>query len=100
MYAIRSYYETDWVDSEAFTTWLGGTSSDWSTESNWTDGVPTSSDNVGIYDWGDSSPVLITGQTVNNFLVAGGATVQLDAENTLNINGNILNEGTFLVKST
>jgi len=92
--------ETDWVDSEAFTTWLGGTSSDWSTESNWTDGVPTSSDNVGIYDWGDSSPVLITGQTVNNFLVAGGATVQLDAENTLNINGNILNEGTFLVKST
>ncbi len=86
------------TDSEAFTTWLGG-SSDWSTASNWTDGVPTTTDNVGIYNWGGSLPEIPDGQTINNLVVGSSATVQLDADKTLAINKNLLNEGTFTIKS-
>lgn len=40
---------TEWIASEAFNTWLGVESSDWSNASNWSDEVPISTNNVGIY---------------------------------------------------
>jgi hypothetical protein len=39
-----------WVSSSAFNTWLNTSSSSWSTASNWSNGVPSSTGNVGIYN--------------------------------------------------
>ncbi len=76
---------TDWVDSEAFTTWLGGTSSDWATAANWTDGVPTSSDNVGIYKWDGNNEATISGTPeVNNFVISSTSAPTLSSGITVN----------------
>ena len=82
---------SDWVDSEAFTTWLGGTSNAWSSASNWTDGVPTSTDNVGIYTWTDYNEATISGTPeVNNLLISSTSTPTLSSGIT--VNGNLLLE--------
>ncbi len=92
---------SDWVDSKAFNTWLGGTSAVWATETNWTDGVPESTDNVGLYDFsGGNDPVISTGQTLNNLVVGSDVTIQVSAGENLTINGNFFNYGNFAVAST
>ena len=74
-----------WTNSEAFTTWLGGTSSDWSTASNWTDGVPAANDNVGIYKSNDNYDVTINGTPeVNHLLIASTASPTLSSGITVN----------------
>lgn len=78
---------TDWVDSEAFTTWIGNTSSDWSTASNWSDGVPTSTDNVGLYKWGTSSEATVSGSpTVENLVISSTSSPTLGSNITVNSN--------------
>ncbi len=95
---------SDWVDSESFTTWMGGTSSDWSTASNWSDGVPTSSDNVGIYKWTGNNDAIISGAPeVNNMVISStssptfssGITVSgsLFLEKDLDLNGQTVTLG-------
>ncbi|MGD9700688.1 LamG domain-containing protein [Acinetobacter sp.] len=76
---------TDWVDSEAFTTWLGTNSPDWVTVANWSDGVPTSTDNVGIYKWDLGSEATISGSPVmENILFSSGASPTLGSDFTVN----------------
>ncbi len=80
-----------WADSEAFTTWLGTTSSDYLTASNWTDGIPTSSDNVGIYKWEGNNEVTVSGSpTVNHLIVSSTSSPILSSG--LTVNGNLLLE--------
>lgn len=75
---------TDWVDSESFTTWLGTIGSDWATASNWSDGVPTSTDNVGIYKWNTGSELSITGTAnANNMVISTTARPTLTGELTI-----------------
>lgn len=75
---------TDWVDSEAFTTWLGTTSSNWATSTNWSDGVPTATDNVGIYKWNTGSELSITGTAnANNMVISTTARPTLTGELTI-----------------
>ncbi len=82
---------TDWVDSEAYNTWLGAAGSDWSEALNWSDGVPTSIDNVGIYKWPGNSEVSISGTPeVNNILISSTSTPTLDSNIT--VNGHLLLE--------
>ena len=51
---------TDWVISTAFNTWLGGESNAWATAANWSNGVPASAQNTGIYNWSSSLPDVTT----------------------------------------
>ena len=82
---------TDWVDSEAFNTWLGTTGSDWDIASNWSDGVPTSGDNVGIYKWGTNSETSISGTpTVENLVISSTSSPTLGSGIT--VNGNLILE--------
>ncbi len=95
---------TDWIDSEAYTTWLGVTNSDWATASNWSAGVPSPTDNVGIYKHEGRSDVVISGMpTVNNILISSSAspTFASDAvvygnlilETNIDLNGNTITLG-------
>ena len=82
---------TDWVESGAFTTWLGGTSNAWSTEANWSDGIPTSNDNIGIYQFNDNHELSISGTpTVKNMLISSSASPTLSSGFT--VNGNLILE--------
>ncbi len=76
-------------DSEAFTTWTGNSSTDWSTASNWTDGVPTSTDNVGIPSSG-TNPTLSGSPTVNNLVL--GTSSALTLSSGVTVNGNLFLE--------
>jgi hypothetical protein len=78
--------------SKAFTTWLGSESSQWNQAANWSDGVPASTDNAGIYSWEAGYNTEISGVSpVNNLLIASGSTVPLSSE--LFVNGNLIISG-------
>ena len=79
----------EWTDSEAFDTWLGVASSDWSNAANWSDGVPTATDNVGIYKTVGGNEVTITGSpTVNNLMISSTSAPALSS--ALTVNGNLI----------
>ncbi len=91
------------VASTAFNTWLNTDDSAWLTASNWSGGVPISTDNVGIYNYtGGVSPVLGGNPTLSNlvvddnFTLSSGLTVtdQLIIENDLDLNGQVITLGT------
>ena len=98
---LTNMNNSDWVTSSAFNTWLNTSSTTWAMTSNWSDGaIPTSSDNVGIYDWGNSSPEIISSQTVNNLNVGTGVSVQVKTGGDLTVNDNLFVSGTFSLEST
>lgn len=80
---------TDWLDSDAFNSWIGSESNIWSTTSNWSDGVPTSTDNLGIYKWSLGSETTLSGSpTTNNILFSLTALPSLGSGFT--VNGNLI----------
>ncbi len=86
--------ETSWTDSESFNTWLGKASSAWDNAENWSDGVPTAGDNVGLYKWSEASECEISGNPVfNNLNVVSGATPVLSSPIT--VNGKLIVDGTL-----
>ncbi len=79
----------DWVSSSAFNTWIGGDSQEWGTAANWSNGIPSSSDNVGLYKWALGNELTISGTpTVNNILFSSSATPTISSGFT--VNGNLL----------
>lgn len=74
---------TDWTNSNAFTTWLGSSSSDWNNADNWSNGVPESSSNVGIYS-GSNAPAISGLPEVNSMYIASSATISLNSSITIN----------------
>jgi hypothetical protein len=74
-------------------TWVGGTSSDWSTAANWSpSGAPASTDNVRIDPVG--TPPAITGSTaIASLTIASGAS--LIASGGFTITGALVNGGTL-----
>ncbi len=81
--------------------WIGGTSSDWFTASNWCSGVPTSSSNVYIPASGGGpvyQPVIsAAGAVCNNITIDG--TLTTTGTNNLDVNGDWTNNGTFTPNS-
>ena len=71
-------------------TWLGGTSSDWSTASNWSKGaIPISTDFVEIPTGTTFTPVIsnTTGASIQNLTVATGVNVTVENGGSLLISG-------------
>ncbi|MBI9042687.1 LamG-like jellyroll fold domain-containing protein [Lutibacter sp.] len=79
----------EWTDSKAFNTWLGGTSTAWSDAANWSDGLPTATDNVGIYKTSLGNQATISGSpTVTNVLISSTSAPTLNSGFT--VNGNLI----------
>lgn len=81
-------------------TWIGTTSTDWNTATNWSTGiVPTSTDNVTIPDV-TNDPVIVSGvgASCNALTVAAGASLTVNSGGSLITNGSITNNGTIDVK--
>jgi hypothetical protein len=101
---LNNMDNSDWVNSDAFTTWLGATDNSWNTLSNWSNGIPVSTSNVGIYKWSGNSEITISGTpTINHMVISSTATPVLESdftvnknlilENDVNINGNTITIG-------
>ena len=79
--------------------WVGVTSTDWNTASNWCGGIPTATTDVVIPSGTPFSPTIATGTTAlcRNLTVNASATLSLanSATSLLNISGNFVNNGTF-----
>jgi hypothetical protein len=76
-------------------TWVGGTSNDFNTASNWSpNGVPTSADNI-IVGVSSPNPCVINSAsyTVNNFTLNGTGNFQLASGASITINGSMVYGG-------
>ena len=85
-------------------TWLGTTSTDWNTASNWCGGVPTSSTNVVINSGASNYPDLSTGAdgVANSITINSGGSLTIGGTETLTITagGSFTNNGTFTAGSS
>lgn len=83
------------VEFYATGTWLGTTSTDWHTASNWCGAaIPEASTNV-LIPAGAIQPVIYAAAVCNNLTIGSGATLAVSGTNTLTVSGNWLNSGTF-----
>lgn len=81
--------------------WLGNTSTDWFTASNWCGGVPTSSTNVTISSSAPNQPNINgAGAVCNNITINTGATLTITGSNGLSVSGNWTNNGTFTANTS
>ncbi|HEX5653882.1 MAG TPA: T9SS type A sorting domain-containing protein, partial [Chitinophagaceae bacterium] len=77
-------------------TWLGVTSADWNTASNWCGGIPTSTTDVTIPSVAPNMPNLSAGTgTVRNLSISNGGSVTVGTGGLLDLYGNISGTGTF-----
>ncbi|MDP4261181.1 MAG: T9SS type A sorting domain-containing protein [Bacteroidota bacterium] len=77
-------------------TWLGITSTDWNTPSNWCGGIPVSTTDVIIPSLAPNMPGLAGGNgTARNITINAGGSLTISAGGTLDLLGSIINNGTF-----
>ncbi len=82
-----SITDDGWVPSNAFNTWLDTSNSNWSNESNWSNGAPDPTDNIAIYNL-DTVPSISGAPTFNDLYLGNGVNVNLNSDMT--INGNLI----------
>ncbi|MFA5973632.1 MAG: GEVED domain-containing protein [Lentimicrobiaceae bacterium] len=80
--------------------WLGITSTDWHTASNWCGGIPTSTTDVTIPSGAPNQPVIGTAAVCNNITIDPGASLTITGSNTLTASGSWTNNGTFIPNSS
>lgn len=82
-------------------TWIGATSTDFNTGSNWADGiVPAPTDFINIPSGTPFSPVISANTTIATGTIAAGATLMVNEGIVLNINSAITNNGDLILKSS
>lgn len=87
--------------------WLGSTSTDWATPSNWDNNLqPTASDNIVVNSWSINQPHITLAPTnsavCNNLTINSGAVLTIDAGKALTVNGVLTNNSTnsgLIIKS-
>lgn len=78
-----------------------GTTNNWNTASNWcNNAVPTSTTDVTISTGVPNQPQVTAASSCRNLVINAGASVTLNASNTLDIYGNFTNNGTFTTNSS
>ncbi|MCX6224182.1 MAG: hypothetical protein NTV01_05450, partial [Bacteroidia bacterium] len=82
--------------------WMGTTSTNWFTTTNWCGGtLPTSSTNVTIAAGLSNYPSIgTTGAVCNNISIASGASLTIVGSNTLTVSGNWTHSGTFTANTS
>lgn len=78
----------------AQSTWNGGTSTNWGDAANWSAGVPTATTDAVISGSAATMPTLNVAATCQSLTIQTGATLS-GAGQTLTVNGNWINNGTY-----
>lgn len=77
-------------------TWIGISSSDWNTASNWCGGIPTSATDIIIPSSAPNMPNLDAGSgTSKNITISNGGTLTIGGAAVLDLFGSVSNNGTF-----
>jgi hypothetical protein len=77
-------------------TWIGVTSADWNTASNWCGGIPTATSDVIIPSVAANMPTLTGGTgTARNITINTGGSMTIAATGILDLFGSVTNNGTF-----
>ncbi len=83
------------VGPSVATTWTGTISTDWFTAGNWNSGVPTTTSDASIPGGTPFSPVLNAGAATTRALTIGAGASLTQVGGTLDVRGNLTNNGTF-----
>lgn len=88
--------------SSAFNSWLSTDDTDWSIASNWSNGIPAETDNVGIYNLSGSDPRIPSAGTgdCNHLFIESEAGLTVASGGSLITNGTINNNGTFTAEKS
>jgi len=90
-------YVNPCTNPEALGQWTGCTSNDWNTATNWGQNtVPASGTDVVIPSGPGNQPVISAASVCNNITINSGATLTVSGTNTLTVNGDWTNNGTFV----
>jgi hypothetical protein len=77
-------------------TWVGTTSTDWNTASNWCNAtIPTSTTNVTINSGGNQPTISSATAACNNITISSGATLTIASTGTLSVSGAITKTGSL-----
>ncbi len=79
--------------------WTGEASNEWNNAANWTSGIPASDDNVTITDDASDYPELEVQATVGNLTVALDASFSILADQSLTVEDDLINNGTFTIEA-
>ena len=95
--ATSDFYIGEDACSSTYAIWLGNTSTDWNTATNWCSGsVPNATTDVTIPSAPGHQPVIgASGASCRNITIAGGAILTISGTYTLDVHGAWSNSGTF-----
>ena len=101
--AIGSNYSvdafTEFKASSLFTSWTGATNTDWSTVSNWSNGLPTNTIDATILNDLANYPIIDTNAETKDLVLNEGATININAAKSLTIKGDFANGNLVTVES-
>lgn len=81
--------------------WIGTTSTDWNTASNWCGGIPTATSIVVIPSTAPNQPIIgVAGGVCRNITINSGASLTISSTNLLSVNGDWINNGNFVSNSS
>lgn len=89
-----------YLASTAFNTWLNTDDTDWATASNWSNGTPGSSDNIGVYNMSGYDPSVSSTANCNDLYLETGATLSLNDGASFINSGNLYINGDFIYNKT
>jgi len=90
-YAVAADVVQNVTVTASATAWTGGTSSDWTVATNWTNGVPTSISDVSIAS-GTNQPIIASNVTINSLAITSG-NLTVNSGVNLTVIGAIANNG-------
>jgi hypothetical protein len=88
------------INPVASNTWIGTTSTDWNTASNWCRGVPGSGTDVVITAYPANQPVITSAAECNDLTINNGASLTIQSGQGLTVNGNLTSNGILTIQST
>ena len=89
---------TDWVTCTAFDTWIGWFDTSWGESKNWSRGIPTATENVGLFKWTlGHAPTVSSPSTAKTMIV--GLLETLTLNSSLTVDGNLIELGNLNLNS-
>ncbi len=80
------------------TTWTGITNTDWTTASNWDNGLPNSNIDAVISNT-TNNPIINSEISVANLTIDSNASLTINSSASLSVKNNLTNNGTFIANS-
>ncbi|NLW18637.1 MAG: hypothetical protein GXY81_03000 [Candidatus Cloacimonetes bacterium] len=81
--------------------WIGNTSENWSTASNWQSGhVPTAYDNAVITSIGTYQPFVYNDAECSNLTLSSSTSIEVNGARTLTVNGDLSTHGDVILRTS